>query len=48
MPKLASTAKGKVGDQVAGLRQRNGHKKQDGDADTSGNGHLAATDRRHD
>jgi hypothetical protein len=48
VPKLASTAKGKVGDQVAGLRQRNGHKKQDGDADTSGNGHLAAADRRHD
>ena len=48
VPKLASTAKGKVGDQVAGLRQRNGHKKHDGDADTSGNGHLAATDRRHD
>ena len=46
VPKLASTAKGKVGDQV-GLRQRNGHKKQDGDADTSGNGHLAATNRRH-
>ena len=48
VPKLASTAKDKVGDQVAGLRQRNGHKKQDGDADTSGNGHLAAADRRHD
>jgi len=48
VPKLASTAKDKVGDQVAGLRQRNGHKKHDGDADTSGNGHLAATDRRHD
>jgi hypothetical protein len=48
VPKLASTAKDKVGDQVAGLRQRNGHKKQAGDADTSGNGHLAAADRRHD
>jgi hypothetical protein len=47
VPKLASTAKDKVGEQVAGLRQRNGHKKQDGDADTSGNGHLAAADRRH-
>jgi hypothetical protein len=44
VPKLASTAK----DKVAGLRQRNGHKKQAGDADTSGNGHLAAADRRHD
>jgi hypothetical protein len=46
VPKLASTAKGKVGDQVAGLRQRNGHKKQDGDADS--NGRVAAADRRHD
>ena len=48
VPKLASTAKEKVGDQVAGLRHRNGHKKRDGDADTSGNGHMAASDHRHD
>ncbi len=47
VPKLASTAKDKVGDQVAGLRQRNGHKRQDGGADASGNGHMAAADRRH-
>ena len=48
VPKLASTAKDKVGDQVAGLRQRNGHKKHNGDAGTSGNGHMAASDHRHD
>jgi hypothetical protein len=48
VPKLASTAKDKVGDQVSGLRQRNGHKKQDGDAGPSGNAHVAAADRPHD
>ena len=48
VPKLASAAKDKVGDQVAGLRQRNGHKKQDGDAGPSGNTHVAAADGRHD
>jgi hypothetical protein len=42
VPKLAGTARDKVG----GLRQRNGHKGQDGDAGTSGNGHFAAADRR--
>jgi hypothetical protein len=47
VPKLASTAKDKVSDQVAGLRQRNGHTKQDGGAGTSGNDHVAASDRRH-
>jgi hypothetical protein len=48
VPKLAGTAKDKVSDQVAGLRQRNGHKKQDGEAGAPGNGHFAAADRGHD
>jgi hypothetical protein len=42
VPKLAGTARDKVGD----LRQRNGHKGQDGGAGTSGNAHFAATDRQ--
>jgi hypothetical protein len=46
VPKLASTAKDKVGDRVPGMRQRNGHKGQDGDSGAS-NGVAAASDRRH-
>ena len=47
VPKLASTAKDKVGDRVPGMRQRNGQKQQNGEAGTSGNGAVAAADRRH-
>jgi hypothetical protein len=47
VPKLAATAKDKVGDRVPGMRQRNGHKGRDGDAGTSGNGSFAADNRRH-
>jgi hypothetical protein len=47
VPKLAAAAKDKVGDRVPGMRQRNGHKGQDGDAGTSGNGSSAADNRRH-
>jgi len=46
VPKLASTAKDKVSDRVPGMRQRNGHKGQDGDAGTP-NGAVPAADRRH-
>jgi len=43
VPKLAGTAKQKVG----GLRQRNGHKGQDGGPGTSGNGPVTAANRQH-
>jgi hypothetical protein len=43
MPKLAGTAKDKVGD----LRRRNGHKGQGGDAGTPGNDPVAAANRQN-
>ena len=46
VPKLAGTARDKVGERVPGMRQRNGHKGQDRDTGTSGNGPVAAADRR--
>jgi hypothetical protein len=47
VPKLASTARDKVSDHVPGMRQRNGHQGSDGEAGASGNGAVAAGDRRH-
>ncbi len=46
VPKLAGTAKDKVGERIPGMRQRNGHKGQDGGAGTSGNGPVTAASRR--
>jgi hypothetical protein len=46
MPKLAGTARDKVGDHVPGLRHRNGNSRQTGGAEASGDGSFAATRRQ--
>jgi hypothetical protein len=45
MPKLAGTARDKVGDHVPGLRHRNGSARHTGSAQASGDGSFAATSR---
>jgi hypothetical protein len=45
MPKLAGTARDKVGDHVPGLRQRNGNSRHTGSAQASGDGSFAPTSR---
>ena len=45
MPKLAGTARDKVGDHVPGLRHRNGDSGQAGTAQASGDGSFAPTSR---
>lgn len=44
MPKLAGTAKDKVGGHIPGLRQRDGNVRPGGD-EAPGNGHVAAAGR---
>ncbi len=41
MPKLAGTARDKVGDHLPGLRHRNGNPRQTGSAEASGDGSFA-------
>jgi hypothetical protein len=45
MPKLAATARDKMGDHVPGLRHRNGNSRQTGSAQASGDGSFAPTSR---
>ena len=45
MPKLAGTARDKVGGHVPGLRHRNGNSRQAGSAPASGDGSFAPTSR---
>jgi hypothetical protein len=45
MPKLAGTARDKVGDHLPGMRHRNGNPQQTGSAQASGDGSYAATRR---
>jgi hypothetical protein len=45
MPKLAGTARDKVGEHVPGLRHRNGNSRQTGNAQASGDGSFAPTSR---
>jgi hypothetical protein len=45
VPKLAGTARDKVGDHLPGMRHRNGNPQQTGSAPASGDGSYAATRR---
>jgi hypothetical protein len=45
MPKLAGTARDKVGEHVPGLRHRNGSARQAGNAQVSGDGSVTAPSR---
>jgi hypothetical protein len=45
MPKLAETARDKMGDHVPGMRHRNGNSRPTGSAQASGDGSFTATRR---
>jgi hypothetical protein len=45
MPKLAGTARDKVGDHVPGMRHRNGNSREAGSAQASGDGSFAGSRR---
>jgi hypothetical protein len=45
MPKLAGTARDKVGDHLPGMRHRNGNSRQAGSGQASGDGSFAPTGR---
>jgi hypothetical protein len=46
MPKLAGTAKDKVGEHMPGMRHRNGSSRETGSAEASDDGSFAATSRQ--
>ena len=46
VPRMAGTARSKVGDHVPGLRHRNGSSRHDGGADTADDRPVAATGER--